>query len=47
MKYTPVVRNDNVPMAKAASPELAIATNQITGIDFVPSIKKGRLITGV
>ena len=41
IKYTPDVRNERTPIIKAAIEQNVIATSQIIGIDFVPSIKNG------
>ena len=44
---TPVVRRLTAPSPSATTPDTAIATSQMIGIDLVPSIRKGHSIIGL
>ena len=46
MKYTPPVRSETQPMASAASAEARMATSQISGIEVLPSKRKGQVKIG-
>ena len=46
MKWTPPVRRLSAPIGMATRPATTIAASQITGIEVVPAISSGQVISG-